>query len=133
MIHNEGFLRAIAERPDDDALRLIYADWLDDHGELEYAEFIRVQIVLAQNSDAKGEVPSSELARLRSRERSLLSRNRTRWLQPLRDLGACGRVHGEFSRGFVEDAVIDAAVFLERGEELFRISPVATLHLRKVG
>ncbi|MCI0457750.1 MAG: TIGR02996 domain-containing protein [Gemmataceae bacterium] len=133
MIHDEGFLHAIGERPDDDGLRLVYADWLDEHGDLDYAEFIRVQVMLAQNADGKGDVPPSELARLRSRERSLLSRNKTRWLQPLRDLGARGRVHGEFWRGFVEDPVIDAAVFLERGEELFRISPVVTLHLNKVG
>lgn len=31
------FERALAERPDDAGLRLIYADWLDDHGEAAYA------------------------------------------------------------------------------------------------
>ena len=87
MIHDEGFLRAIAEHPDDDTLRLVYADWLDDHCEAEYAEFIRVQIALAQNADGKGDLPPGELAQFRSRERWLLSRNKTRWLQPLRDLG----------------------------------------------
>jgi uncharacterized protein (TIGR02996 family) len=133
VIHDEGFLRAIAESADDDALRLIYADWIEEHGEPEYAEFLRVQIVLGQNADGKGDLPVSERARLHSRERSLLSRNKARWLQPLRDLGAWGRVHGEFSRGFVEDVVIDAAAFLERGEELFRASPVVTLHLKRAG
>src|SRR5262249_53275971 len=113
--------------------RLIYADWIEEHGDPQYAEFIRVQVALSQNSDSKGNVRASELARLHSRERSLLSRNKTRWLQPLRDLGARGRVHGEFSRGFVEEPVIEAEVFLERGEELFRASPVTTLHLNRVG
>src|SRR5436190_24041320 len=116
VIHDEGFLRAIAEHPDDDSLRLVYADWLDEHGNPEYAEFVRVQIALAQNADGKGDLPASELARLRSRERSLLSRHKARWLQPLRDLGAKGRTHGELWRGFVDDVVIDTAVFLERGE-----------------
>ena len=43
-----AFLRAICERPADDAPRLVYADWLDDHGEGERAEFIRVQAELAR-------------------------------------------------------------------------------------
>jgi uncharacterized protein (TIGR02996 family) len=42
-----GLLRAILERPDDDNVRMVYADWLDDHGEAERAEFIRLQITLA--------------------------------------------------------------------------------------
>lgn len=39
-----ALLRAICEAPDDDAPRLIYADWLDEHGEAERAEFIRLQV-----------------------------------------------------------------------------------------
>ena len=42
----EAFLKAILDDPDNDALRLVYADWLDEHGEPERAEFIRVQIEL---------------------------------------------------------------------------------------
>ena len=41
-------LRAILERPYDDALRLILADWLEERGEAERADFIRVQVALAQ-------------------------------------------------------------------------------------
>ncbi len=43
-----AFLRAIADNPDDDLPRLVYADWLDEHGEPERAEFIRVQCELAR-------------------------------------------------------------------------------------
>src|SRR5687767_12335037 len=42
-----AFLRAICDRPDDDLPRLIYADWLEEHGQVERAEFIRVQVELA--------------------------------------------------------------------------------------
>jgi uncharacterized protein (TIGR02996 family) len=38
-----AFLAAILDRPDDDLPRLVYADWLDEHGEPERAEFIRTQ------------------------------------------------------------------------------------------
>jgi len=32
-ITHDGFLRAIREPPDDDTHRLVYADWLDEHGD----------------------------------------------------------------------------------------------------
>ena len=40
------FLAAICANPDDDAPRLVYADWLDEHGDPR-GEFIRVQVELA--------------------------------------------------------------------------------------
>src|SRR5262249_26127792 len=70
--------------------------------------------------------------RLAARERVLLAQNRDRWLQPLRELNAYGRVYGDFSRGFVNEVVIDAAVFAERGDELWAASPVSELHLNHV-
>jgi uncharacterized protein (TIGR02996 family) len=36
------FLAAIREEPEDDATRLVYADWLDDHGDPR-AEYLRVE------------------------------------------------------------------------------------------
>ena len=39
----ENLRRAIYENPDNDAPRRIYADWLDEHGQRDRAEFIRVQ------------------------------------------------------------------------------------------
>jgi len=44
----EAFIRRIAEAPDDDTPRLVYADWLDEHGDPDRAEFIRVQCELAK-------------------------------------------------------------------------------------
>jgi uncharacterized protein (TIGR02996 family) len=43
-----GLVQAILEQPDDDGLRLIFADWLEDHGKADYADFIRKQIELAR-------------------------------------------------------------------------------------
>lgn len=40
---DEAFLRDVIEHPDDDAVRLIYADWLEERGGLR-GEFIRLQI-----------------------------------------------------------------------------------------
>jgi uncharacterized protein (TIGR02996 family) len=40
----EQLLAAIRANPDDDAPRLVFADWLEENGEPEFAEFIRVEI-----------------------------------------------------------------------------------------
>lgn len=42
----KAFLKAVCWNPADDAPRLIYADWLEEHGQAERAEFIRLQIEL---------------------------------------------------------------------------------------
>jgi uncharacterized protein (TIGR02996 family) len=49
MSQQEGILAAIQEAPDDDTPRLVYADWLAEHGDPERAEFIRVQCELARH------------------------------------------------------------------------------------
>jgi uncharacterized protein (TIGR02996 family) len=43
MDEEAGILREIVENPDDVTHRLVYADWLDDHGKSRLAEFIRAQ------------------------------------------------------------------------------------------
>lgn len=45
---HERFLRTICERPDDDTPRLIFADWLEEQGQEQRAQWIRVQIELAK-------------------------------------------------------------------------------------
>lgn len=47
MSDRAALLAAIRQFPDADTPRLVFADWLDEHGESERAEFIRVQIELA--------------------------------------------------------------------------------------
>ena len=42
-----AFLQAIIAEPDDDVHRLVFADWLQENGQEERAEFVRVQIELA--------------------------------------------------------------------------------------
>jgi len=46
--HDDAFLQAILESPDDDTSRLVYADYLDEHGGPDRAEFLRVQGLLAR-------------------------------------------------------------------------------------
>jgi uncharacterized protein (TIGR02996 family) len=44
MTEQEVFLERIRQDPKDDTVRLVYADWLDEHGEPDRAKFIRFQI-----------------------------------------------------------------------------------------
>jgi uncharacterized protein (TIGR02996 family) len=46
----EPFLRAICARPDDDTPRLVYADWLDENGDPDRAEFIRLSVEFGNGS-----------------------------------------------------------------------------------
>ncbi len=43
-----ALLRTVCESPEDDAPRLVFADWLDENGEPERAEFVRVQCEIAR-------------------------------------------------------------------------------------
>ena len=52
MSDEAGLLAAIRERPADDFPRRVYADWLDDHGQTERAEFIRLHLDVARCDEA---------------------------------------------------------------------------------
>jgi uncharacterized protein (TIGR02996 family) len=51
MLDREPFLRAIFATPDDDLPRLVFADYLEEHGDAGWAELIRVQCELARLAD----------------------------------------------------------------------------------
>ena len=56
MTERDALLAAIHAAPEDDAPRLVYADWLEEHGEVERAEFIRIQIEMRREYDAHGRI-----------------------------------------------------------------------------
>jgi uncharacterized protein (TIGR02996 family) len=89
--HDE-FLQAILASPTDNGPRLIYADWLDEHGDPR-GEFIRVQCTLEGLPCSRGQHTCRDLAAplestcepcrkaepLRRRAKELLERHRTSW------------------------------------------------------
>jgi uncharacterized protein (TIGR02996 family) len=80
-MNRTAFLEAIKAEPDDDTHRLVFADWLEENGEPERAEFIRVQVKRARPTDWD---PGP--ASLEARERELLKQNGEAWLGPLHPL-----------------------------------------------
>src|SRR5438270_12033622 len=78
-----GFLDAIRADPDDEAARLIFADWLEEQGDPDLsarAELLRVQCELARW------VPDLERrTALQERERELLDAHAAAWMAPWQD------------------------------------------------
>jgi uncharacterized protein (TIGR02996 family) len=88
----DAFRQAIRETPEDDAPRLIYADWLDDQNDpllSARAEFIRIQC-------ARGrlELDDERQSELQARERRLFVGHARAWGE--------GLDFSRFRRGFVE-------------------------------
>ena len=69
-----AFLADICERPEDDAPRLVYADWLEEHGEPDRAEFIRTQCELAKAAE-----DDPRRVKLKDREKALLKEHQGEW------------------------------------------------------
>lgn len=80
----QALLRAVADSPDDDTPRLVYADWLDENGDPARAEFIRVQIELARTVPPPGPALDPRRVKLRDCERVLIREYRNEWEMPLR-------------------------------------------------
>jgi uncharacterized protein (TIGR02996 family) len=110
----EAFLQAIREAPEDDGLRLICADWLEDHGEPERAEFIRAGC-------ERERLPPGDPRRqpLEDRLDDLLADHEMDWLGPADGLSAW-----EWNRGFVEKVSVGPAPTLEPARPQFERHPV---------
>jgi uncharacterized protein (TIGR02996 family) len=79
--HHDAFLQAAHEAPEEDAPRLIYADWLEECGDAAwaaYAEFIRLQVESARLKNRS----KHRKARLAARQQELLAGHSRVWLGP---------------------------------------------------
>jgi uncharacterized protein (TIGR02996 family) len=151
MTAHPGFLVDIIEHPDDTP-RLIYADWLEEHGEVERAEFIRVQVELARMDEAgEGEIDPNEghtcfenpclvcanVARyrhLRQREDALLNGTPGwfEWLGRATLILGFTQPYNEvftFRRGFITDVRCPLAAWLQHGPALAAAHPVEIVRL----
>jgi|SRR5579883_623014 len=137
MSDGDALLSAILAQPDADVPRLMFADWLDEHGgELEHdrAEFIRVQVALARIAPVEWVPWNMRLVELRAREKTLLLSRGPAWLAPLqaeREPLHGGDTHGQFRRGFVEVVWMPAAWFVQRADRLFASAPVRELRITR--
>jgi carbon storage regulator CsrA len=119
-----AFLQSILEEPDDEGLRLIFADWLEEQGDPR-GEFIRTQCWLA------GLLPEDDgRDELEVRERILWAENADAWRAYLPPILRSA----SFERGFVESIHLTADEFLDNAKPIFASAPVRRLRLaRPVG
>lgn len=132
MNEREALLRAICDNPDDDTPRLVFADWLQEHGEEERAEFIRVQCEVARLA-----AEDDRREALVARARQLQDRFGKRWLKelPVPDpenihwVEAPDWLEGEtFDRGFAGLLRVQSAALLAKhAKVLFYATPVRRL------
>jgi len=118
MSEQRALMNAILERPDDDLPRLVYADYLDETGGADRAEFIRVQLQLAKLD--RGDERVADLSR---REHELLQ------------IGFGGYVPGvrgiqTFRRGFVESLDTTAERLIQAPKTLLLLAPIRELRIR---
>lgn len=113
-----ALLAAVLEFPAEDAPRLIYADWLDDHGHAARAEFVRVGVELERAPPAARRAPRHR--ELLVRFRALLTENRAAWVAPF----TAEPTRVVFRRGFIEEAKLTVAEVLRIGDGALAREPL---------
>src|SRR5262245_24763110 len=115
----DALRQAVFDAPWDDATRLVYADWLEEHGDEGqgvHAEFIRVQTRLDQQPTAA----------LRIEEDRLLAFHSKQWLstvpEPFRK-DVC------FVGGFIRRLRMRVGSLILHGEELVRHCPIDQIEM----
>lgn len=123
MDDGEALIRAIRAARDDDTPRLVYADWLDEHGDPARAEFVRLQCWLSAHPESHPKWEANWY-----REQELIRDHGLRWLAPL--AGYFRYTTPEFNRGFVTSFYAsDISEFVSVLPELIRVTATDRLKI----
>ncbi len=119
----EPFLKAICENPDDDTVRLVYADWLEENGDPERAEFIRLQIAVPDRP--------REFDPRYARVEELRKLHSGKWRAEVPQVN--GVTYGQFRRGFLDRVTFrNFQGFVARGGGLLTQIPACDVRLVQV-
>ncbi len=136
-----AFLRDIIANPQDDGVRLIYADWLEEQGETDRAEFIRVQIeqsILPDKCPLGEDIPDRcflfpmepcNTCELRTR----LFRKEQKLREGIKDIPA-ENYFGKwtFRRGFIDEIRCDQQMWIDQGPIIVQNHPIQTLEVNNI-
>jgi uncharacterized protein (TIGR02996 family) len=115
MTDRDDLHRAVRAAPEDDAPRLIYADWLDEHGQSERAEFVRLQCAMDRIPPKTGRwLPLHDQAARLEREW------RATWAGPVLERAQTA----EFRRGFIDRVRLTVDQFVDSVYDLLDLEPV---------
>ncbi len=114
-----AFLREVIDAPENDDVRLIYADWLQEAGDPR-GEFIRVQCEMEQVDRF-----SPRFYDASDRCRQLLHEHRDAWTAELhQDVNKA-----VFRRGFIETITMRTSAFIKDARRLFQLTPLAWVRI----
>lgn len=126
----DALLDAVLRAPDDVPARLVFSDWLMDHGDPR-GEFIQLQCALNRPLTGAGgktwhrPIFDGDPTALQKRERALIKLHEKEWLLAIRPFIRTWR----WSRGFVDHVVADSAKFLSGVETIFATTPLVDVQL----
>jgi uncharacterized protein (TIGR02996 family) len=118
----QALFRAVCEQPWDDAVRLVYADWLEEHGQPQRAAFIRFQI----------ENQGQERDRAWFQKALEFEPFEPLWQKEIPTLPGV-KWSNSFQRGFLDAVVFESVKsFTQHAEAVFAASPLDDIGLRRV-
>jgi uncharacterized protein (TIGR02996 family) len=121
MTDGDALRAAIVAEPEDDTLRLVYADWLEENSRPERAAFIRAQVWASQHEPYSPEFRKHDNATNR-----VSSRQRLEWAKTVTSRGA---LEWRFTRGFIEHVAVNANRFPQEAAALFAVEPIRSLQV----
>ena len=117
--HRQKWIGEIAENPESNEARLVYADWLEERGDPQ-GEFIRVQIELTQD------LTPQRRNLLESRQMQLMRAHAKTWGGRLRKWVK----RWYYDRGLIAGILVDTESFLDHHLEITDYCPLSDLQLR---
>jgi uncharacterized protein (TIGR02996 family) len=130
MSDEDALLAAIAEHPDEDTPRLVYADWLQEHDHPIRAEFIRLQIEIERKAGTLPSMLFNRYADLFKRNLELIENHRNELLGPLAKLP--DYVVMAYHRGFVALLELSVDRFLEHAPLIATTKPLPRVRVNQV-
>lgn len=121
MTEQQALLQAVLAEPEEDAPRLVFADWLEEYGDAPHrgwAELIRVQVAKARLTEE-----SPAWRKLDRADRGQRDKHKEDLFRPFKGMAITGHV----IRGFVERLTMHARRFMSEGDRLFTLTPLHTL------
>ncbi len=143
----ESLLRAILEDPYDDDVRLVYSDWLEENGQQDRAEFIRVELQVdklrsqclcgrcvkegsgRQHHNGKCVLDMHENKPLKMRQIQLSGLGFSWWILPEHFPETISQWSWQWRRGFTFRIHLPCEEFLNHAKELFSLHPITEVRL----
>jgi uncharacterized protein (TIGR02996 family) len=120
----QALFQAILDHPDEDDPRFVYADWLEENGDSDRGEFIRLEVKLHRNNKLRHIDPKDPAS---SRHHELKLQHRDRWLAQMPKLE--GIRWWAFWRGFATVQVSDWPTLKKHAAKIWAASPCEEIDL----